>query len=337
MAWYGDGYGDWAPYVPVGQRKANAVKHAAAVAKKEKRTVAPVTIDGNKIAKSFWGQAWCDNLRRYSDFANRLPRGRTYVRNGSVVDLQIKRGEVIAIVAGSEVYDVTISIKTLQKPLWQRIKEECSRSIDSLMDLLRGRFERGGLAQRLTEKDKGLFPKPKELEMECSCPDSAGVCKHVAAVMYCIGARLDSAPELLFTLRDVDHLELISQAATADNLEQSPMAGNRTACWAGSDLGELFGIDLDAGQTTAPAKNGTSPKSVKPKRPKSSNPATIKIVMQSVTPIEAPAQARKPRAAAKKPAIRGKAAAKTAKTRTAVKRSTISAATRSKKKLSPSG
>lgn len=290
MARYG-GYGDWRPYVPVAQKRATAVAYAAKVAKKEKRAVAPVRIDGKKIAKSFWGQAWCDNLERYSDFANRLPRGRTYVRNGSVVDLQIKRGEVKAIVAGSEAYQVTISIVTLDQRAWRRIRQDCSRSIDSLIDLLRGRFDQG-VMQRLTEKDAGLFPKPKEIEMECTCPDWAGVCKHVAAVMYGVGARLDASPEMLFTLRDVDHLELISQAAAAENLEQS-LAGGSDGALAGSDLGELFGIELDAGQSADPVAASRGKKPPKAGRRKQTAVGTLNVKVPATVSVEMPSKGRR--------------------------------------------
>jgi uncharacterized Zn finger protein len=244
MAWYGD-YGRWKPYVPVARRRANAAGFAARLAKKEKRALAPVKIEGRKIAQSFWGQAWCDHLEKYSDFANRLPRGRTYVRNGSVVDLQIMHGKIKAFVAGSEVYTVTISIGTLGKAAWKRIKSDCSRSIDSLIDLLQGRFDQG-IMQRLTHREAGLFPQPAEIKMDCSCPDWATMCKHVAAVLYGVGARLDSEPEMLFKLRAVDHLELISQAVAADNLDATLAAGQAGAL-AGSDLGELFGIEIEAG------------------------------------------------------------------------------------------
>lgn len=245
MSWYGD----FKPYVPVAKRRAQAAKYAAGVAKKEKRTLSPIKIDGRKIANSFWGQAWCDNLERYSDFANRLPRGRTYVRNGSVVDLQIDVGEVRALVSGSEVYQVKVAIDTLPAATWKCIKQDCSQSIDSLIDLLQGRFDQG-IMQRLTQRDGGLFPQPKEIEMSCSCPDWAGMCKHVAAVLYGVGARLDAAPELLFTLRKVDHLELVSQAVAAENLDKT-LAASQNNTLAGSDLSELFGIELDAAPATA--------------------------------------------------------------------------------------
>ena len=148
MGW---GYSQWAPYVPVARKKNNAVKHAAQLAKKQGRQPAPVQLEGRKIATTFWGQAWCQNLEAYSDYANRLPRGATYVRNGSVVDLLIKPRSIKAIVAGSETYTVTIDIDGLTKPTWKKIKQECSASIDSLLDLLAGRFS-DGVMQRLTRQ-----------------------------------------------------------------------------------------------------------------------------------------------------------------------------------------
>jgi uncharacterized Zn finger protein len=237
-------YGEWRPYVPVAQRRLQAARYAAKLAKKEKRVLTPVKPEGRAIAQSFWGRAWCDNLESYSDFANRLPRGRTYIRNGSVIDLVIERGAVKAIVSGSDIYRVKIDIRTLAKPAWKSIKQDCSRSIASLMDLLRGRFDEG-VMQRLTRPKDGLFPRPGEIDMQCSCPDWAGMCKHVAATLYGVGTRLDTAPELLFTLRNVDHLELIDQAVAAENLEATLTAGQKGAL-AESDLGELFGIELDS-------------------------------------------------------------------------------------------
>jgi uncharacterized Zn finger protein len=241
MAWYGD----WKPYVPVAKRRAQAVRFAASLAKKRGRPLAPVKIAGRKISQSFWGRAWCDNLERYSDFENRLPRGATYVRNGSVIDLEIERGTVKGIVSGSEIYHVTIKIKTLPPASWKRIRQDCSESVASLFDLLQGRFDEG-VMQRLSQPDGGLFPVPDEIEMNCTCPDWAGMCKHVAAVLYGVGARLDTLPELLFTLRNVEHRDLIRQAAASENLDRALGAGRDNGL-AGTDLGELFGIDIEAG------------------------------------------------------------------------------------------
>jgi uncharacterized Zn finger protein len=244
MGWY---YG-YRPYVSVGQRRAKAARYAATLAKQEKRQLTPISIAGRAIASSFWGQAWCTNLESYSDFDNRLPRGRTYVRNGSVIDLQIEKGKVRAIVSGSEIYNVTIGIKTLSRPLWKKIKSDTGQSILSLMDLLQGRFDQA-VMQRLCQKAGGLFPQPAEIDMACSCPDWAGMCKHIAAVLYGVGARLDTTPELLFMLRSVDHLELVHQATAADNLNRS--LDSSAQGLAGSNLEELFGIELD--QAAKPA------------------------------------------------------------------------------------
>lgn len=245
MAWYQQ----WKPYVPVAKRRAKAARFAAQLAKKEKRSLSPVAIEGRSISKSFWGQAWCDHLEQYSDYENRLPRGRTYVRNGSVIDLRIDRGKVQALVSGSDIYHVTVTIGTLANATWKQIKHDCSRSIDSLIDLLQGRFDQG-VMQRLTQRKGGLFPQPTEIKIRCSCPDSAGLCKHSAAVLYGVGARLDTAPEMLFTLRGVDHLELVTQAVAAENLDRT-LRNGQTNDLAGSDLGELFGIDLQTTSDTA--------------------------------------------------------------------------------------
>jgi uncharacterized Zn finger protein len=274
MSWYQR----WKPYVPVARRRAQAAGYAARLAKKEKRTLAPVTIEGRKIATSFWGQAWCDHLEHHCDFENRLPRGRTYVRNGSVIDLQVQRGQVRAIVSGSDIYQVTIKIKTLAPAGWKRIKEQCSRSIASLIDLLQGRFDEG-IMRRLSDPQTGLFPRPAEIDMKCSCPDWATMCKHVAAALYGVGARLDVAPQLLFTLRSVDHLELINQAVAADNLDQALHTSAESAL-AGNDLEELFGIEIDAAKPAAKTK----------KRRPSSLPATTKAEKKVASKVIAKAR-----------------------------------------------
>lgn len=238
----GYGFRDrWRPYVSVAQRRAKAERYAKKLAK-QGRELQPVEIEGRKIAKTFWGKAWCDNLESYSDYSNRLPRGRTYVRNGSVIDLQITGGRVTAIVSGSEIYDVKIEITPITKAHWKKIKQDCSQSIDSLMDLLQGKFSKG-VMQRLTLQKEGLFPQPKEINISCSCPDWAVLCKHAAAVLYGVGARLDTDPEMLFQLREVDQLDLISQAVDTANLDEALAPGGEGEL-ATEDLGQLFGIDL---------------------------------------------------------------------------------------------
>src|SRR5713226_6859683 len=204
-----DYYG-FRPYVPVGTRRRQAARELAKLEKKGGRT-SPVVIEGRKIAQTFWGEAWCDNLERYSDFANRLPRGRTYVRNGSVVDLQIGPGSVAALVSGSTMYEVKVTVEAVPRARWSAICKDCSGAIDSLVELLQGRFSKGVMT-RLCEEKTGLFPSPREVLFTCSCPDWASMCKHVAAVLYGIGARLDENPDLLFALRNVNHQELIAKA-----------------------------------------------------------------------------------------------------------------------------
>jgi uncharacterized Zn finger protein len=233
-------------------------RHTASRNKKGQKT-SPVVIDGRTIAKTFWGKAWCENLESYSDYENRLLRGRTYVRNGSVVDLQILEGKITALVSGSSLYKVTISIGLLPNGCWCDIKSRCAGQIGSLVELLQGRLSKGVMAI-VTARDDGLFPKPKEIQLSCSCPDWAGMCKHVAAVMYGVGARLDHQPELLFRLRQVDHLELIDSAVPTTAAKAA--TGKSIAA---GDIADVFGIELaPAEATTATVTNETIADSTTP-------------------------------------------------------------------------
>jgi uncharacterized Zn finger protein len=237
---YYDDYYGFAPYVSVAARRARAARELAKLQKKG-RTISPIAIEGRKIARTFWGEAWCDNLERYSDFANRLPRGRSYVRNGSVVDLQIGPGVVTALVSGSTMYDVKVTVGATPPAGWRAICQDCSGAIDSLVELLQGRFSTAVMT-RLCEQKTGLFPSPKDIIFTCSCPDWASMCKHVAAVLYGIGARLDHQPELLFTLRKVDQQELIAKAGFNLSKRRTGPVGAKVL--ASSDLSELFGIEM---------------------------------------------------------------------------------------------
>ena len=238
MAYY-DYYG-FKPYVSVGARRAQAARQLARLKKKGRQT-SPVVIEGRMIAETFWGEAWCDNLERYSDFANRLPRGRTYVRNGSVVDLQVAPGSVTALVSGSTMYDVKVTVAPVPRTRWSAICRDCAGAIDSLVELLQGRFSKGVMT-RICEEKTGLFPSPKDILFTCSCPDWASMCKHVAAVLYGIGARLDHQPELLFTLRNVDQQDLIAKAGSDLSKTRKGPAGAKVL--ARDDLSEMFGIEI---------------------------------------------------------------------------------------------
>jgi uncharacterized Zn finger protein len=234
-----DFYG-WKPYVSVAERRRRAADEMARL-RKNGHPVSPVVVEGRHIAKTFWGKAWCDNLEGYSDFANRLPRGRTYVRNGSVVDLQIEAGEITAFVSGTDIYRVTVQVTPVSKPRWQSICKDCAGAIDSLVELLQGRFSKG-VMERVCRQKTGLFPSPREIQFRCSCPDSAGMCKHIAAVLYGIGARLDEQPELLFRLHSLDENELIAGAGT--ELPLVKKAPPRSKVLEGEDLSALFGLDI---------------------------------------------------------------------------------------------
>ena len=276
-----DCYG-FKPYVSVGARRAQAARELAKLQKKG-RTISPVVIEGRKIARTFWGEAWCDNLERYSDYANRLPRGRTYVRNGSVVDLQVGPGSVTALVSGSTMYDVKVTVGPVAPARWSAICKDCSGAIDSLVELLQGRFSKGVMT-RLCEEKTGLFPSPKDILFTCSCPDWASMCKHVAAVLYGIGARLDHQPELLFTLRKVDQQDLIAKAGS-DLSKKRQATSRREGARERRSLGDVRhrdgagdateagrirrgGIEaIDLGQRGRVVQAGGSTRPAKPKEP----------------------------------------------------------------------
>src|SRR6266545_6404789 len=260
MAWYGNGgWGDYRPYVSVAERKAHGARALAKLLKKSKRTPEPVAAHRKRqLATTFWGTAWCENLERYADLANRLPRGRTYLRNGSVLDLAIAGGKVEAHVAGSELYRVTIGIAPMARTRWRRVVGRCTGRIGSLVGLLRGELSDDVLAV-LTHAKDGLFPAPREMTLDCSCPDSAEVCKHVAAVLYGVGIRLDARPELFFVLRQVDQAELLSSATVGAVSRAGPTAGKRIA---DDRLSAVFGIELE---DAPPVRAGRPPRRGKPR------------------------------------------------------------------------
>jgi len=236
MSYYG-----FRPYVPVAKRRAIAARELEKLRKKG-RKISPVVLEGRPIARTFWGKAWCENLERYSDFENRLPRGRTYVRNGSVVDLQIERGQVRAMVCGSELYTVRIDIDTIPKARWEAICRDCLGSVTSLVELLQGKISKN-VMERVCREGDGLFPSPREIKMRCSCPDWADMCKHASAVLYGVGARFDAEPDFLFALRGVDRSELIAGAGKNLPIAQTQVAAERVI--ADNDVAELFGIELE--------------------------------------------------------------------------------------------
>jgi len=271
------GYYGWPKYVPVAKRKKQAEKTVAKLVKQGKK-LEPINIEGRTIAKTYWGKSWCENLESYSDYANRLPRGRTYVRNGSVIDLKIATGSITALVSGSSIYTITIDIKALAHDKWQALIKECSGKIDSVIELLKGGFSKS-IMEVIARKQQGLFPHPSEIKINCSCPDYAGVCKHVAAVFYGVGARLDTNPELLFTLRQVDPSELI---ITDSALEILVQPGTEQQAFAGDDLSGIFGIDIDTGPIKIVKTKATKSKKIteKAKKPKKNTAKTLQKIIK---------------------------------------------------------
>jgi len=246
-------YFSWKPRLSTAALRAKAERNAATLRKKDS-LLAPVAARSGAIARTFWGKAWCTNLERYSDFDNRLPRGRSYLRHGAVIDLRITQGKVAAQVVGSRLYKVEVKVAAVPAPRWNAICTDCTGTIDSLVELLQGRLSQS-VMERLCRPQTGLFPAPKEIVFTCSCPDWAAMCKHVAAALYAVGARMDEQPEVLFTLRKVDANALVARAgAGLGSAKQGPAAGKTLDA---SKLGELFGIDMAAVEPATPATRKT--------------------------------------------------------------------------------
>ena len=263
--------GGYPPYVSVAEKKAKAAKKLKQL-KKKNPGIKPVIIEGSAIALSWWGKSWNKNLERYADYTNRIGRGRSYVRHGAVLDLQISSGKVESLVQGTSAkpYAVSVKIKAIDEKIWRKIKTVCGGKLDSLQELLAGKFPEA-LSEIFMEQGTGLFPSPKDIEFSCSCPDWAYMCKHVAATLYGIGARLDEDPSLFFKLRKVKMKDLITEAVenkTHKLLEKAKKKTGRVI--AESDLADVFGIDMEEKVTK---------KSVKKKKPLS--PASEKTKVKS--------------------------------------------------------
>lgn len=224
------------------RRKPVDVEKELAKLRKKNPHIEPVVVQGRKISLTWWGIAWNENLESYADFESRIGRGRTYVRAGRVLDLQINPGLVKALVAGVKKYEVAIAIKPLEKKKWQSIVDAAGRQVSSLEELAEGKFPKG-LADLFTQHGAGLFPSPKEITFNCSCPDWAVMCKHVAATLYGIGNRLDDDPTLFFKLRDIDFELLLKKSVEsklASMLENADKKSNRVITKA--DINKLFGL-----------------------------------------------------------------------------------------------
>jgi uncharacterized Zn finger protein len=283
---------EWPEYVSVADKRRQAEKELAKL-RKQGRAAAPVVVQGQKIAKNFWGLSWCSNLERYSDFASRLPRGRSYVRNGCVIDLQIEKGKIKAKVSGSALYNVTITIAPVAAKRWRTICTDCAGTIDSLVELLQGRLAKS-VMDRVCREGDGLFPAPDEIKLACSCPDGAYMCKHVAATLYGVGARLDEAPQLLFALRGVDEGDLL--AGAEQGMIVSNTAPDARMVLAGGDMSALFGLDM-ADASEAPVVVAAKPARQSRSAKKENAPLTKRTAPpRNEQPLKS-ASARKGRAA----------------------------------------
>ncbi len=232
----------WYPrYVPVDEQRARIVSEIHGLRARGVE-VQPIELRGRAIARNFWGRYWCEHLESFSEYAARLAHGRAYVRNGSVCHLAIESGGVDAMVVGSALYHVTIRIRRLEESTWTAIRTACAGRIGSVVELRQGRLATP-VMERVTDRDAGLFPQPRDIVPSCGCPDRATMCKHAAAVLAGVGARLDDNPELLFLLRGVAEKELITGA---------PASGDGTAGGAGVDL------DARNGAVAPPAAESTT-------------------------------------------------------------------------------
>src|SRR6266850_509798 len=239
-------YDDYPAYVPVGERRAKAEKTLRQLQKNHPH-LTPVILAGQTLVRTWWGKSWNHNLERYADYSNRIGRGRSYVRHRCVLDLQLTSGKITAMVQGSrpQPYDVVITVDALSAANWTPIRKACAGGFDSLSELLAGKFPQA-FKDLFFAKDSGLFPAPRDIHFDCSCPDWASMCKHVAAALYGVGVRLDDDPSLLFTLRGITIDDLITQAVTDTAQTLLDKAERQTHHMLHDvDLGDVFGITLD--------------------------------------------------------------------------------------------
>lgn len=263
-------YDAFPPYVPVAQRRAKAEKQLRRM-QKDNPNLKPVILHGTTLARTWWGKSWNSNLERYADYSNRIGRGRTYVRNRAVLDLQVSSGTIKALVQGSrpQPYKITISIGALSADHWSSIRQACEGRLDSLSELLAGTFPQA-LKDLFFAPSAGLFPAPRDIHFDCSCPDWASMCKHIAAALYGVGARLDEEPTLFFTLRGINMDDLITQTLTdtAQTLLGKAESQSQNILH-DVDLGEVFGIQLDESAVSIPDLPAAQPVTSTPQKPTS--------------------------------------------------------------------
>jgi uncharacterized Zn finger protein len=246
------GWGNWsgfAPYVSKAQKIRQAEKARAALAKKG-IILEPVIINCRDITRTWWGKTWAQNLERYADYSNRIPRGRSYVRTGAVLDLKISQNTITALVSGScaQPYKINIGIASLNKNAENALMEKSRSSLASMQSLLAGEFPTD-LKEEFFKQGTGLFPSPNEIKLNCSCPDWADMCKHVAAALYGTAARLDEKPELFFLLRGIKIDDFVGKMVKQESekmLKKSKAKTERVLTGNAADMSSLFGIQMES-------------------------------------------------------------------------------------------
>lgn len=235
-------------YISISDQKAMALKSKKRLEKNLNRSLEPIILASTKLATSWWGKMWNTNLERYAEYSNRIGRGKTYVKNELVIDLQIEESKVFAYVQGKrrDPYQIAIYIDPTKPGLIEQIKEKCQGKLDTVEELLEGKFSKE-ISSIFMIQGAGLFPEPKEIKFRCSCPDYTSCCKHVSAVLYGIGSKLDVNPLLFFTLRGInldDFLKDVIISKTENILDKGIKCKSKRII-DNANIEDLFDIDLD--------------------------------------------------------------------------------------------
>ncbi len=192
----------------------------------------PVHEKSRKLAKNAWGSAWMRQLAYCEQEGFSLAAGRSLLRHGCVLDVQVGRGTIDALVSGEELYEIHLKLAEPDEEKIEYLREQCGAHIDSLVALLDGKID-ASVMQQLCDPEEGLLPLPYEWQMDCNCPDWNEPCPHAAAAIYAAGCLIDAEPRLLFTLRGIEPSTLCEVPSTA------------AADFDATDLANTFGIDID--------------------------------------------------------------------------------------------
>lgn len=236
-------YNRFPAYQTIDELKTKNIKKKKTYLKKHP-DASPIVLEG-KLGKTWWGKSWNQNLERYADYENRLGRGKKYIKAEAILDFHIEEGRIYGEIAGSgrKIYNVDISIDTIDEQDWKQIQKVCGRRIDSLEQLLAGQFP-NELKDIFFVKDHGLFPSSSQIHIYCDCPDYARLCKHAAAFLYATSIALDNNPTLFFELRGISMDAFINKALGEnldDLIEKSKQKSNRIL--EDEDLEALFHLD----------------------------------------------------------------------------------------------